>query len=182
MMILFLLVLKLEISYEVMISWRIFWFLLEDFFNEDYIFAWWNIILLSFALRYFFNVNGKATLSHTPCFGIEYSLMITLPTHECHKSSFQHSKTIYVFTSGQVIISVQIHSRKKVLEGVKMTTAKWTINTGEQQDLHYPAARFNKNGCVCPCGGGDALRDVPLCNPACFCGTRQNPFFALCLC
>jgi hypothetical protein len=121
-------------------------------------------------------------LSHTPCFGIEYSLMITLPTHECHKSSFQHSKTIYVFTSGQVIISVQIHSRKKVLEGVKMTTAKWTINTGEQQDLHYPAARFNKNGCVCPCGGGDALRDVPLCNPACFCGTRQNPFFALCLC
>jgi hypothetical protein len=28
-----------------------------------------------------------------------------------------------------------------------MTTAKWTINSGEQQDLHYPAARFNEKGC-----------------------------------
>jgi hypothetical protein len=27
-----------------------------------------------------------------------------------------------------------------------MITAKWTINTGEQQDLRYPAARFNENG------------------------------------
>jgi hypothetical protein len=29
-----------------------------------------------------------------------------------------------------------------------MTTAKWTISTGEQQDLHYPAARFNEKGCL----------------------------------
>jgi hypothetical protein len=29
-----------------------------------------------------------------------------------------------------------------------MTTAKWTINTREQQDLHYPAARFNDKGCL----------------------------------
>jgi hypothetical protein len=27
-----------------------------------------------------------------------------------------------------------------------MITAKWTTNTGEQQDLHYPAARFNGKG------------------------------------
>jgi hypothetical protein len=68
-------VLKLEIScYRVMISWRI-WilgFLLEDVF-EDYVLAWWNIfiwvsiiLLLLLPLRYFFNVNGKATLWHTP--------------------------------------------------------------------------------------------------------------------
>jgi len=36
----FWLVLKLEISYRVMIIWKDFWFFfLEDFF-EDYIFAW----------------------------------------------------------------------------------------------------------------------------------------------
>jgi hypothetical protein len=27
-----------------------------------------------------------------------------------------------------------------------MTTAKWTITSGQQQDLHYPAARFNAKG------------------------------------
>jgi hypothetical protein len=27
-----------------------------------------------------------------------------------------------------------------------MTTAKWTINTGEQRDLHYPASRFSEKG------------------------------------
>jgi hypothetical protein len=29
-----------------------------------------------------------------------------------------------------------------------MTNAKWTFNTGEQQDLHYLAARFDENGCL----------------------------------
>jgi hypothetical protein len=29
-----------------------------------------------------------------------------------------------------------------------MTTAKWTINGGEQQDLRYPAARFTEKGGV----------------------------------
>jgi hypothetical protein len=30
-----------------------------------------------------------------------------------------------------------------------MTTAKWTFNTGEQQDLRFPAApRFNEKGCL----------------------------------
>jgi hypothetical protein len=52
------------------------------------------------------------------------------------------------FTSGQVIVTVQIHSRKKAFKGVKMTTSKWTINTEEQQNLCYPSARFNEKGCL----------------------------------
>jgi hypothetical protein len=55
---------------RVMISSRI-WFLLEGFL-EDYVFAWWNIwifiILFFIFLRILFNVNGKATVWHTPCF------------------------------------------------------------------------------------------------------------------
>jgi hypothetical protein len=47
---------------------------------------------------------------------------------------------------------------KKLLKGVKMTTAKWTSNnTGAQQDLRYSAARFHEKGCLHVCGGGDAL-------------------------
>jgi hypothetical protein len=38
----FWLVLKLEISYRVIFSWRILDFLLEEFF-EDYMLTWWNI-------------------------------------------------------------------------------------------------------------------------------------------
>jgi hypothetical protein len=41
-----------------------------------------------------------------------------------------------------------------------MTTAKWTINRGDQrdqQDLRYPTARFNEKGCLAM-WGGDALR------------------------
>ncbi len=37
-----------------------------------------------------------------------------------------------------------------------MTTAEWTINTGDQQDLHYPGPRSNGKGCL-PVWGGDAL-------------------------
>jgi hypothetical protein len=37
-----------------------------------------------------------------------------------------------------------------------MTTAKWTINSGQQQDLHYRAARFNEKGCSLV-WDGDAL-------------------------
>jgi len=66
-------VLKLEISYRVMIiSWRIL-VAFRGFF-EDYIFAQWNIwvsIILSFALV-LFNVNGKATVWHTPCFNMTF--------------------------------------------------------------------------------------------------------------
>jgi hypothetical protein len=64
----FWLVLKLEISYRVIISWRILVSFFRRFF-EDYIFVRWNIFEFhnsSFALRYFFNVNGKATVWHTP--------------------------------------------------------------------------------------------------------------------
>jgi hypothetical protein len=40
--------------------------------------------------------------------------MTTIPTHKHHKSLFKDPlKTIYVFTSGRVIVTVQIHSRKK---------------------------------------------------------------------
>ncbi len=49
-------------------------------------------------------------------FRIEYGLMITVPTH---KRLSKHSKTIYVFTYWWVIVTVQIHSRKKVLKILK---------------------------------------------------------------
>ncbi len=29
-----------------------------------------------------------------------------------------------------------------------MTTAKWTMNTEQPQELRYPAARFNEKGCL----------------------------------
>jgi hypothetical protein len=68
----FWLVLKLEISYRVIItSWRIL-VCFRGFFEDYYIiFAWWKYYLSfhnssSFALRYFFNVNGKAKVCHTP--------------------------------------------------------------------------------------------------------------------
>jgi hypothetical protein len=47
--------------------------------------------------------------------------------------------------------------RKKLLKGVEMTTAKWTINNREQQELHHSAARFNEKVCLWV-WGGDALR------------------------
>jgi hypothetical protein len=53
--------------------------------------------------------------------------MITVPTHKRHKIAFKHPRTTYVFTSGPVIVTVQIHSRKKDFGGVKMTTAKSTL-------------------------------------------------------
>jgi hypothetical protein len=37
-----------------------------------------------------------------------------------------------------------------------MTTAKWTINSGEQQDFLDPAARFHEKVCLLV-WGGDAL-------------------------
>jgi hypothetical protein len=92
-------------------------------------------------------------------FRIKYCLTIIVPTHKCHKSPFKHSKTIYVFTSRWVIVTVQIHSRTKLVKGLKWTTAKWTINTREQQNLRYRAARFNEKGCL-PVWDGDALRNA----------------------
>jgi len=67
----FWLVLKLEISYRVMISWRILVsFGLEEFF-EDYIFCMVKCLSFHnscFCLQILFNVNGKATVWHTPLF------------------------------------------------------------------------------------------------------------------
>jgi hypothetical protein len=40
------------------------------------------------------------------------------------------------------MVTVRIPSREKVFLRVKMTIAKWIINTGEQQDLLYPAAKI----------------------------------------
>jgi len=78
--------------------------------------------------------------------------MIAVPTHKRDKSPFKHSKTIYVFTSGPVIVTVQIHSRKIDFEGVKMSTAKWTsIQEILLQDLRYPVARSNEKGYLQAC-------------------------------
>jgi hypothetical protein len=52
-------------------------------------------------------------------------IMISVTTHKRHKSPFKHSKTIYVFTSGQVLVTVQIHNRKKLLKGLK-----WPVQNG----------------------------------------------------
>jgi hypothetical protein len=80
--------------------------------------------------------------------------MITILAHKRHKSPFKHSKTIYVFTCGWVIVIVQIHSRKTILKGVKMTTAKWTSNRRVHQDSRYPGARFSEKGVFAGVGGG----------------------------
>jgi hypothetical protein len=89
-------------------------------------------------------------------FRIQYRLMMTVPTHKRHKSRFKHSKTIYVFTSGRVIVTVQIHSRKKLLK-----TLKWPL---QNQPSIPESSRICtillqdlvKRG-VCRCRGGDAL-------------------------
>jgi hypothetical protein len=60
--------LKPEISYRVIISWRIL-VPLRGFFEEEYIFCMVKYLSFHnscFALIYFFNVNGKATVWHTP--------------------------------------------------------------------------------------------------------------------
>jgi len=65
----FWLVLQLGISYSVMISWKI-WFLLKGFFLRlDFCMVKYLNFhnSSSFALRYFFDVNGNATMWNTPC-------------------------------------------------------------------------------------------------------------------
>ncbi len=84
--------------------------------------------------------------------------MITVPTHKRHKKSFKHSKTIYVFTSGRVIVIVQIHSRKYIFKGVKMTTAKWT-SVQERIRIHAILLEdLMKGGCLQVWGGKDDLK------------------------
>jgi hypothetical protein len=74
--------------------------------------------------------------------------MIIVPTHKRGESPFKHSKTIHVFTSGPLIVTVQIHRRKKTFKGVKMTTAKSTSIHDQEQESRYRAARFNEKGCL----------------------------------
>jgi len=45
---------------------------------------------------------------------IEQCLLITVPTHKRHKRPFKYSTIIYIFTSGRVIVTVQIQSGKKI--------------------------------------------------------------------
>jgi hypothetical protein len=61
-------------------------------------------------------------------FKIDYCLMIIVPTHKYHKSPFQHSKIIYVFTFRRIIVTIQLHNIINFLKGVKMNIANWTIN------------------------------------------------------
>jgi hypothetical protein len=92
-------------------------------------------------------------------FRIQYRLMMTVSTHKRHKSPFKHSKTIYVFTSGRVIVTVQIHSRKKLLKGLE-----WPLQIGHSIPSIPESSRICsilpqdlvKRG-VCRCGDGDAL-------------------------
>jgi hypothetical protein len=72
----FWVVLKLDISYRVIISWRIFLFLLEDFFWRIYFHMgkYLNFQNSSFCHKILFNVNGKATVWHTPCYYCYYFL------------------------------------------------------------------------------------------------------------
>jgi len=51
------------------------------------------------------------------------------PTNVIIKVPFKHSKTIYVFTSGRVIVTVQIHSRKKLLRvGLRAINLPWSAD------------------------------------------------------
>jgi len=50
-------------------------------------------------------------------FRIEYRLMISVQPKTVTKVPLNTQRPFYVFTSGRVIISVQIHSRKKLFKG-----------------------------------------------------------------
>jgi len=82
--------------------------------------------------------------------------MITVPTHKCHKSPFRHSKTIYIFTSGRVILTVQIHGRTKLLK-----VLKWPLQNGpsipESSRICAILLQDFMKRSVCWCGGGDAV-------------------------
>jgi len=73
--------------------------------------------------------------------------MINVPTHKHHNNPLNTQRPFMsLHLDEYLIVTVQVHSIKKLFKGVKMTTAKWTINTREQQDLRYPAARLNEKG------------------------------------
>ncbi len=72
-----------------------------------------------------------------------------------HKSPLKHSKTIYVFTSGRVIVTVYVHGRKKDFKGVTTTTAKWT-SIQERSRL---------SSILLQVWGGDILTSNPIATP-----------------
>jgi hypothetical protein len=83
--------------------------------------------------------------------------MITVPTHKHQKIPFKHSKTIYVFTSGRVIVIVQIQSRKKKrFKGLKWPLQKEPSILESSRICPILLQDLMKRG-VCECGGGDAL-------------------------
>jgi hypothetical protein len=63
----FWLVLKLEISYRVMISWSILVYFRGIFWRLYFCMVKCLSFHYSFALKILFNVNGKAIVWHTPC-------------------------------------------------------------------------------------------------------------------
>jgi hypothetical protein len=67
------------------------------------------------------------------------------------KSPFKQSKTIYIFPSGRVIVTVQIHSRKKDFKQVEMTTAKWTW-IRERSRIYAIVVQDSMKRGVCRCG------------------------------
>ncbi len=90
----FWLVLELEISVRVMISWRVL-VSFRGFFFEDYICAWWNIWI---SIILVFNVNGKVTMWHTPCLllGKCYKKLIYKPILQAKWSNKQKTKVLCI--------------------------------------------------------------------------------------
>ncbi len=60
--------LKLEISYKVLISWRILVYFKRIFWRLYFLVKYLNFHKSCFAFRYFLNLNGKPTVWHIPCF------------------------------------------------------------------------------------------------------------------
>jgi hypothetical protein len=76
--------------------------------------------------------------------------MITVPTHKHHKSPFQHAKTIHIFTSGPLIVTVQILV-VQAFKGVKMTTARLTSIQEQSRSNAILLQELMKRD-VCRCG------------------------------
>jgi hypothetical protein len=95
----FCLVLKLEISYRVIISWR-FLVLFRGFF-EDFIFAWWNIwVCHIFANIWVFSIYSRNTFQrkwqghtvwHTPCY-LLYTLSSSCSVEHKNSQKFLKEK------------------------------------------------------------------------------------------
>ncbi len=101
----FWLVLKLEISYRVMISWRIlvsfrgfFWRL---YFRMG---KYLNFHNSSSCLQILFNVNGKATMWHTPCYYFLFSYMCEQRPNFLYTCSWCEVWTTWSYSSLNLIL------------------------------------------------------------------------------